>query len=368
MYLEKLFDVTVDVRNPINFCADKERHLLAELRNTYLGRCFKGAYITRIKEIRHMSACRISSTNASGEGSIDVQFLAEVVVFSKWDILVGVRVASHQQMVAGSYEASGLPDQESGVKNARAAVILMASRAVETLAVGQLVPVRVFAVQHQPLQPQASVVGVLLACEKAAPVYRLRGRLDQSAKIELAPMLDVIDAELRAREVFIASRKPDLWFFELLLYGYRPSRAGQGSEATDQTIPTGVGADAPQWTGPGGLLPIEEGAEPQNVLEIVRRVVEGETVPVTGCWSRSLALYRSSPLAARAEEPPAGWQPPIDGTPRAVFAEFLKNILDFLAAVREMAELYNTRELIEQHRNVWAAVRAEQKVAPATKQ
>jgi hypothetical protein len=237
---------------------------------------------------------------------------------------------------------------------------LVATRAVETLGVGQLVPVRVIAAQHQPLQSQAAIVGTLLTCDNRAPVYRLRGKLDQAARIELMPMLAAIDAELRARETFIATRKPDLWFFEQLLYGYRTVAASGRRDIADQTIPTG-GADDPQWTGPGGLLMVEDGAEPQNVLEIVRRAVEGESVPLSGCWSRSLALYRSSPLAARAEELPTGWQPAIDGAPRAVFAEFLKNILDFLTAVREMAELYNTRELIDQHRNVWIALRAEQK-------
>jgi hypothetical protein len=362
MYLEKLFDATIDVRNPINFCADKERHLLAELRSTFQGHCYKGSYIIQIKEIRHMSACRIVSTNASGEGCVDVQFLAEVAVFSKWDILVGVRIVNHQQMVTGLYEAPAAGDgaPEASGKGARAAVTLVATRAVETLGVGQLVPVRVIAAQHQPLQPQAAIVGTLLTCDNRAPVYRLRGKLDQAARIELMPMLAAIDAELRARETFIATRKPDLWFFEQLLYGYRTAAASGRRDIADQTIPTGS-ADDPQWTGPGGLLMVEDGAEPQNVLEIVRRAVEGESAPLSGCWSRSLALYRSSPLAARAEEPPTGWQPAIDGAPRAVFAEFLKNILDFLTAVREMAELYNTRELIDQHRNVWIALRAEQK-------
>jgi DNA-directed RNA polymerase subunit E'/Rpb7 len=355
MFLEKIFDVTVDVKNPINFCADKERHLLAELRNTYLGHCFKGAYIIRIKGILNSSACRIISTNASGEGYVDVQFLAEVAVFSRWDILVGVRVVNHQQMIVGTYEAQSVPDQDPHAKNARAVVSLLASRTVETLAEGQTVPVRVVMAQHQPLKPQAAVVGVLLTCDKIAPVYRLRGKLDQAAKIELGPVLEVIEAELRAREAIIATRKADMWFFELLLYAYRSAETGPGR--VDQEIPAG---DTP-WVGPPGLLPVEDGATPQNVLEIVRRVIHGEAVQVNGYWSRSLALYRSSPLVAMAEEPPAEWQLAIDGAPRAVFAEFLKNILDFLTAVRELAEFYNTRELIDRHRNVWAVMRSEQK-------
>ena len=87
-------------------------------------------------------------------------------------------------------------------------------------------------------------------------------------------------------------------------------------------------------------------------------------MPVSGYWARSLSLYRSSPLAARAlQTPPEAWSPSVDSTPRAAFALFLKNILDFLVATREMVELYDTREVLDAHRNVWAVMRAAQKPA-----
>lgn len=366
MILEKVIDTTVNVRNPINFCADMDRHLMSELRNTFVGRCYKGAYVVGIKQILRFSKCHLSSTNTSGEGRVDVQFLAEVVVFSRWDILVGVAIASHQQMVVGTYEAAPLP--EPGVlalrsaRPGRAVVSLLATKAVETIAVGQKIAVRVVMAQHQPMQPQASVVGTLLVCDQAAPVYRLRGSLDSAAAVELAPVLEAIDAELEAREALVEERKADLWFFELLLYSYR-SAAGSAA-MPDQSIPTGAEGDegsTPAWEGPAGLAAVDEGAELKNVLDIARRAVAGESVPVAGYWSRPLSLYRSSPLAASADAPPATWLASTDGAPRAVFAEFLKNILDFLAATREMVELYNTRELIDSHRNLWAVMRSAQK-------
>jgi hypothetical protein len=348
MLLEKVIDATIDVRNPVNFCADKDRHLMTEIRNIYVGRCFKGAYIVGVREILRTSACRIESTNSSGEAHIDVQFLAEVVVFSQWDILVGAEIVRNQQMVVCTYGAPGA--------GGRAVVTVLASKAVEALAVGQKIVVRVVMAQHQPMQPQAAVVGALLVCDKAAPVYRLRaGALDAAARAELAPMVQAIDAELGRRAALAGARKADLWFFELLLYAYRGA-AG----AADQAVP--AGGAAPDWAGPGALA--DPGGEPRNLLEIARRVVAGEAVPVAGYWCRPLALYRSSPLAAWAEAPPKGWQQATDSTPRAVFAEFLKNVLDFLTATREMAELYNTRELVEAHRGLWAIMRAQQTPQP----
>jgi hypothetical protein len=366
MLLEKVIEVTIPVRNPINFCADKGRHLMVELRNTYEGRCFRGVYIVAVKSILRASACNIEKTNANGEAYVDVQFLADVVYFGRWDILVGVVVASHQQMVVGTYEAPAGPgsDPEAGEGAAppgrgarpKTVVSILASKSAEALAVGQKIPVRVVVAEHQPLRPEAAVIGTLLVSDQTAPAYRLEGALDAAARAELAPLLEVIDVELEARAALVQARKADLWFFELLLYAYRGSAA-----PADRTIAAGEGA--PAWTGPEGLRRVEAGAEEKNVLEIARRAVAGESVPVAGYWSRSLAIYRSSPLAARAASPPDGWAPPVDGAPRAVFALYLKNILDFLVATREMVELYDTPEVHGAHRNVWAAMRAAQKPA-----
>jgi DNA-directed RNA polymerase subunit E'/Rpb7 len=379
MQFEKVIDGTVDVANPINFCADKERHLMAELRNKYVGRCFKGAYILGIKAVLDSSACHIVRTNGSGEGYVDVRFLADVAVFSRWDVLTGVEIVSHQQMIVGVYEggAAARADEDPdaararpGPKAARAVVTVLASKAVEALAVGQKIAVRVVLAKHAPMQPQASLVGALLVCDQTAPAYRLRGALDQSARAELAPMLAVVELELEARAALIETRKADLWFFELLLYAFREPPGAKAPEAKAESEAP-AWEDGPVWRGPRALQALEAGAEATSVLDVVRRAVGGESVPVAGVWSRSLALYRSSPLVAvvrgeSREDPgaaaPATWTV-VDGTPRAVFAEFLKNILDFLVATRELVEVYNSRELIDKHLNLWSVMRAAQRPA-----
>ena len=92
-----------------------------------------------------------------------------------------------------------------------------------------------------------------------------------------------------------------------------------------------------------------------NILEIAQRAVDGESVPVTGAWSRPLNMYRSAPLALFAPDRGAA----IESTPRAVFALMLKNMYDFLRAVREMVALYDP-ELTEANQPLWAVMRAAQ--------
>lgn len=365
--LPKVFEYTVSVENPIHFCSDKPRHLLTALRNHLEGRNFKGAHIVRIVRVLEASAVHIQRTNGSGGGYVDTRVLAEALVFARWDILVGATVLANQQMVVGAYTPPG----DSGAP--RAAVALQASKAAETLTVGQLFAARVVHATHPPMQMQAAVYGTLLVCDQAAPVWRVRGNLDRSARAELAPLLAGIEAELAARDALLASRKADVWFFEHLLHPYRAGERERerARGAGEQTVPAWPGG--PAWVGPPDPVPHEPGAQLVSPVEIARRVVrEGASVPVSGVWSRPLSLYRSSPLAAVApvpkpgqpEGPPPGWAPAADSVPRAVFAELLRNILDHLRAIRELPEVYSTPALVAQHANLWGAMRAAQRPLP----
>ena len=354
MLFEKIIETTIDIANPINFCADKKRHLMVELKNRFIGVCFKDSYILDIKEIINCGACHIVRTNGSGDAYIDVSFLAEVIVFSRWDILVGVDIVSHQQMVVGLHE------RIQGSKKTRAIVTVLASSAVASIAIGQKIAVRVILAQHSPMQPQASVVSTLLVCDQIAPAYKLKGMLDHHSTAELTPMFDLIKIELETRNTLIVTHKADLLFFENLLYSFR------NQEANTLDSEHLAWKNGPIWLGPPMMTIKDVSAnEFVSVLDIVQKVINGESVSVSGVWSRSLDIHRSSPLTAvvRGDNTiPSSWNV-IDGNPRIVFAEMLKNILDFLVATREMVAMYNSKELIDKHINVWTVMRAAQRTA-----
>jgi hypothetical protein len=370
----KVFSATVDVADVCNFCADKDRHLMAALHDRFAGRCFGGCFVMDILKVLKASACHLVRTNSSGEGYIDVEFLAQVTVFCRWDILVGVKILNHQPMLIGVYGSTDTLerplaplDQAGGLaKPCRAVVTARGSKAVETLAVGQLAAVRIIACEHPPMKDHAAVVGVLLTCDNVAPVYKIRGGLDQAARVELAPILDAVEKELLVREELIKTRRADFWFFESLLFAFREGASSKGSiPSLPETLAVPTWDGGPVWEGPVRPVPANTGELAENIVAIVHRVVRGgETVPVAGTWSRPLSVHRSSPLAAvvRGKDAvSADWAPAVESTPRAVFAEFLKNILDFLVAVRELVQVYSTKEMIEKHYNLWSAMRAAQK-------
>lgn len=349
---ERVIDATVAVPDPINFCSDPARHLAAALQR-YVGRCIRGAYVVRIQKVLRRSKCHLVATSPSGGGYIDVQFLAAVVVFSQWDILVGVEIVQREQAIVGVFTAPVAKATESAA--ASAVVTIHASALSESLAVGQRVPVRVLAVVHPPTQAQASVVGMLLVCDQEAPTYRLRGALDPAAAAALAPLVAGVDAELQERARLLAGPgRARLWFFEGLLHSFSGRPAG-----ADQALPAGEGL---VWEGPPSFAPNERAFE--NVVELIRKAAVAP-VDVGGCWTRPLAFYRSSPLAARVADPGAEFAAGIvDSKPLVVFAEFLKNIYSFLCATRELAEMYDTEQL-GAHENLWAAMRSAQRAPRA---
>lgn len=352
MEFEKIFKGTVDIPNPIDFCTNEDHQLIDDLRTKYKGRCFKGAYILDIISILDKSACHIVKTNGSGDGYMDVCFSARVHVFSRWDILNGIEIVSQQQMLVGVYNGG-----EVKSKNPQAVVSVLASKAIESFTTGQIISVRVLLPQHSPMQTQASIIGSILVCDKTAPIYKLIGSLDQSSRAELAPMLAMVESELNLRSQIVKTRKADLWFFEILLYSYREITID--ASKSDQTINSWN--NGPIWEGPSQLH--NSDTEVANILDIIRRVVDGETVSVTGYWSRSTSLYRSSPLVAFSSKQFKSREAVItDGFPRTVFPEFLKNILDYLVTTRELVSIYNTRELIEKHLNLWGIMRSAQQI------
>ena len=348
--IEKVFDATIDVANPTHFCTEKFAQLRNEIETKFIGRCYKGALILRNIRVLQASACRINDSNGAGEGSIDVQFAATVRVFCRWDIITGVEVRVVAPVVAGHYTVRNA--------DAQAFVVLARTKGIETLAIGQRIPVRITKAEHPVRQP-AVVYGALLTCDGAFATYRLRGALDPATAAEMMPMVNQITHELKLRAELIAKKEPVVAYFEALLYSYR-SRPGAGPASCSHS--EAAWPEGPEWRGPAPLRPLEAGLTARSVPAIVRSAaVGGSPVSVTGLWSRPLTIHRSAPIAAYAEGASASMV--LDETPRVVFALFLKNILDFLVAVRELATDHSSPETDETYGGLWATMRLAQ-VAP----
>lgn len=319
MILEKIFEVTINVSNPINFCTNKKQHIITELNNIYVNKCYMGSYIINIIDILQSSSCRIVNTNSSGNGIVDVRFLANVFILNSWDILIGVEVEKNQSLLVGKYKKPNLTmDVTFKPTNIQS----------NALVIGQLTPIRVIKAIHKPKESKIAVAAVLLTCDRKAVTYRVKGEVAKSAVPEIQLLFANISNELKLRKNI---KRETLMFFESLVYSYR--------NMPSATEPVPFGDD--QWIGPKVNI-----TNPINLFDTLSN-------DLTGFWSRPLEICRSSPLLSVSHEKPTEY---VLTAPHLMIIEFAKHILTFLTAIREFSEVY-TPDLISSHENIWNMMR-----------
>ncbi len=333
----KTFDTTIDVANPINFCADKMKHAMTRLKNTFEGKCYKGAFIVKIAEITKISDCTISRSDTTGAGAVDVVFTAEVVVAAKGDIVVGIEIKHVEGLIVGDVTRAG---------EARYAVSLLPRPESKILRPGNLACARLDHVRHNPFAIYIAAVGVPLTCDREFSAYKIVGDLTPTAAARLRVLLEDVDAEMALRAKTMEAHRDGFIFFEALLLAHKRPTLDEFKHKVESA--TGGAA----YAGPA----VADSKQYTHVVDVVRAAVEGKTVPMSGTWSRPLALPRSSPLALKADsrDDSAATQNTIEEfTPEMVAFILLKSIRDNLRATRNMVEVYNTPELLESHKHVW---------------
>lgn len=332
----RAYEVTLAVEEPITAAANKELFVQSQLESIYLGRCYKGAFITRILSLTRVSDIVLGKTNSYGEARIHVAFTARVWLAGVWDILVGAEVKGTTGLVTCEYRV-----EEKGEAPVVVAVSLYANPFAAAAAVGHKVAIRIVKTHYSPMRPFVSVHGVILTCERLRPVYYAPRALRADRAQELGQLVAAVDREraLRAN----APNHEAIQFFELLLHPYRLKAPADADLRHPSRMP---------------------GADYMDVVELARAAAAageaGEAAESGGghYWTRPLDLASSSSLSARLKEPPPGAKV-IESTPEGVLAEHLGCIYNFLRAAREMAEIYDEAE-IKRHMNIWNAMRSAQ--------
>jgi hypothetical protein len=324
MIIEKNFEITLNIINPINFCANKEKNVLTEINNIYVTKCYMGCYIIKINEINQISQCRIITSNSSSNGVIDVKFTANVCIINEWDIIIGSKIIKNSSLIISLYQKQGM-DISITFKPTQLQM--------NTFSLGQLVPIRVIKSAHKPKTNQIAVAGVLLTCDTYAPIYRVKGTIHKQYLPEIELLLNSINEELQLRTDIMKTKKKEVIFFENLIYAYKTPPSIKSIEL-DKNV-------------------IYEGTVIDNAISLFKMI----NTDLTGYWSKPLSLYRSSPTLVMNQEKVAE---SILTSPHLLFIDFAIQVLSFLKAIRELVETYNTPELIKSHDNIWHMMKSRQ--------
>jgi hypothetical protein len=344
MLFRKVYTITIDILDTVNYCAQSENYIHRHLNRCYVGRCWGAAYIVEILRVLKVSPCRIK-TDLSAEGYVDVAFEALVDVCEQWDIITGVKIADKTHLIVG----------RSNMKGVLTIVNLLATPQAETVQVGQIIPVRVAGKMYVPNQAQVTVVGAVLTCDRMSPVFHLKGVLTKKDVQDMSHLVENIKELMRERAALLEKRRADVVLYDALLYTYSVKDVKK-----NMTIKT---SGYPDWSSFDPKISLPGGVTAANMLELVSEAMNGKRMGVEGYWCRDLALHRSSPLASVSKKPVKGWGTPVESVPRTAFAQMLKSMYNFLKAVNEMVETYS-REDIESHKNLWVVMRGAQLPSP----
>ena len=319
------FLVQVEVPDPVNFCADADSSTLSLVRNTYEGKCYKGVYINKIIKIEERGQCTIPRSNLDAHGTFSVRFSASVRIISVGDIITGVRITMTQPM------GVALGISEVGGKF----MVAVQSSDVST---NQYVSVVVVDCLCNPMVESVSVIGTVLTAKPDVPcVYKLRGVLTRSVANDLKPLAEMVKAALSSRAEDQTTHIQTMNFLEGLMYGYKGAISGS--------------MNSDNWKGPPSV-PIKRGTA-VNLLELID---SGEDVDVSGFWSRPNELHMSSPFVCKQDNATTHVTQNIG----VVFQLFLKSMLNYIKAVEGELRVYNSKELLESHNNIWVVRRLAQ--------
>jgi len=327
MFQDQEFTVGFDVDDPIQFTVDSYTSTMNHLKFNYEGKCFKGVFITEVTKIKHLSACTIIDTNVSAGGHFNVTFVAKVLHYEQWDIIIGAKVL----------KTDTLFNVVEKLRDRGCASIVANVGSQSILQVDQLVPIRIdLPAIHPPMSTHVTASAKILTCDKKSPVITIKGKRTITSKIlaDVTPYYNMIKKELELRSGLDRDR---LFFFEELLFSF-----SKGIEKKEVTVDC-------SGTPYIGFTPVQKDAENINLFELTEMPSKSY---------RSMWLCRSSPFIS--DKPDDKSTTDISMSLIDCLIYYSRNIYNYLVATRELVETYNTPELIKGHENIWRHMRKSQ--------
>ena len=353
-HFQKIIETTIILSNPIDSCINLRKYVEISLNNKYVNKCFSGGLIFGFTKILDISEVEIINSNDSGNGQVNVRFIADMYRANKWDIITNIKVVNSLKNIIG------VNDNNSII------ISVLESKQNESIKVGQKICVRVNVAIHTPFTKQISAGCSLLVCDTSFIEYSVDELLTMKIVNDIRPMYEKILVLLNRRNELDMNR---ILFFESLLYSYKLYDSdNKKMNIENKNLKY-------KWVGPS-YSRIQN--KTINILDIIEEILNTEKeIKFSGIYARELGIYRSSPLINELPLPIASvdnkkvndlLSPLVDDNKiivkeslLTVMTIFLKNILDNLNAINEMIQIYNDED-IKSHSNIWDIMRYTQLV------
>lgn len=189
MISEKMYETTINLEHPCKFVSS-DSNALKYLEDTYVNKCYYGAYILEISEVNKVSMCRIITSNHRANGVVNVCFTAKVLNYRRGDIIPDVKIEIKNGQIMGVSKY--------------AVVSIEKSVNTKILTDGQIIPVVVGdKVLYNVNSSHINVLSSILVANTKSPIYHISGTLDSKIYNTVSNLIDKIreqDDELKTKE------------------------------------------------------------------------------------------------------------------------------------------------------------------------
>lgn len=287
-----------DIDDPIG-CFAADGMLLYLVRNKYEGKCFRGTFIRTVDKILRQSECTIVADSNAMKGTVNIEFEATTLTYPVGWVVVGCRI----DLVKPEMLVCSRDNVKACIKRVKL---------LDSLKVGQYIPVRVGKVTYNIGATEVTVLGTLFTPPTSPTIYQL----EPSADVPYDSVLKLINEE----EAMVADIDPKAReTFTKLLSPYTTRPPLDAHERVLQL--SNITADLPKYISRDGRLDL---LQPQligmDTLPPDERVTERVV-----CIPRGDAIIR-----------------------------VLMDYYIMLRCRREMVALYKDGDIVNSHTNLWA--------------
>lgn len=202
MILDKEFETQIDLKSPTELYGDLDLIVRQKLEDEFVGRCYYGSLILKIKDILERPPCQITDTANTGYGYLSVRFIAEVYMVYVNDLVIG--------------QVLKIEDNRLECIDERSAMLLRRVPAIKGIRTGQYIPICAKRVAYTVSRPKLSINGTYYLIPKTTDVYKI-GSLTKEDKLLLEPLLDKIT---EAKKSLDKADMKTIKFFTSLLYPF----------------------------------------------------------------------------------------------------------------------------------------------------
>lgn len=305
MRVTRQLEAELLIVNPIDIYADVENNLMSILTTEYETRCYSGCFVLKIIRLLKYSDCIIVSEGERTHGKMLVKFEAECIVFYVGEIVNGCEVSGRDKtgviIAAGPY----------------CSVFLNSHPVLASVTAGQIIPVKVGAVEYRHGYKTASINALPFMPSSEHPSWLVTGAWD-AGSYSVKSALENLAATRRELDALKKSNPKGYQFFTSLLYWWREPQSA-----------------------PHGVTPVD----------IDTLVAKGEKSGVV--VSADTRIQPDSPqLWVFSKERPTAKITTL--TPEATILTIIQHKTNQLQCICDMLKTYNTEALMTSHKNIWA--------------